>query len=204
MRTARKYSLAPFSLLLQVGINCINGQASLLLPGARQALPKPKENRERALPLATAILLVFAGAAVGHEFKLGRVEIARPYLAATHPGANTAAAHLIPTNAGPEPDRLLSIKSDAAARVEFHQSIVTDGVSRMRPIVDGLEIAVAGEYRLGADRSHAMLVGIKAPIGLGQLIEATLYFEKAGPFELTFEVEPVGTTLEGAAEAHAH
>lgn len=158
----------------------------------------------KMLPLATIVLMTLAGTAAGHEFKVGGVEIAHPYLAATLPGAKTAAAYMVMTNTGSEPDRLLSIETDAAARVEFHQNVVTDGVSRMRPIAGGLEIPAGGEYRLGADGSHAMLVGITAPIGLGQLIDATLVFENAGPLDITFEVEPIGTTLEGAAEAHAH
>ena len=158
----------------------------------------------KLVPLATTILLALIGAAVGHEFKVADIEITHPYLAATLPGAKTAAAYMILTNTGSEPDRLLAIETDAAVRVEFHQSLVTDGVSRMRPIAGGLEIPAGGEYRLGADGSHAMLVGLSAPIGLGQLIEATLNFEKAGPLELTFEVEPVGTTLEGTEEAHGH
>lgn len=158
----------------------------------------------KLLPLATTILLALSAAVTAHEFKVADVEITHPYLAATLPGAKTAAAYMILTNTGSEPDRLLAIETDAAVRVEFHQSVVTDGVSRMRPIAGGLEIPAGGEYRLGADGSHAMLVGLSAPIGLGQLIEATLYFEKAGQLELTFEVEPVGTTLEGAEEAHRH
>jgi copper(I)-binding protein len=111
---------------------------------------------------------------------------------------------MILTNTGSEPDRLLAIETDAAVKVEFHQTVVTDGVATMRPILGGLEIPAGGEYRLGADGSHAMLVGLSAPIGLGQLIEATLNFERAGPIEITFEVEPIGTTLEGAEEAHGH
>ena len=155
-------------------------------------------------PLATTILLALTAAAAGHEFKVADVEITHPYLAATLPGAKTAAAYMILTNTGSEPDRLLSIETDAAVRVEFHQSVLTDGISRMRPIAGGLEIPAGGEYRLGADGSHAMLVGLTAPVGLGQLVEATLVFERAGPLEITFEVEPVGTTLKGAEEAHAH
>ena len=55
-----------------------------------------------------------------------------------------------------------------------------------------------GEYCLGADGCHAMHVGLSAPIGLRQSVDATLYFEKAGPLDFTLEVEPVGKALEGA------
>ncbi|MBE0577850.1 copper chaperone PCu(A)C [Devosia sp.] len=79
----------------------------------------------KLLPLATTILLALTGSAGGHEFKVADVEITHPYLAATLPGAKTAAAYMILTNTGPEPDRLLAIETDAAVRVEFHQSVVT-------------------------------------------------------------------------------
>ena len=120
----------------------------------------------KLLPLATIVLLALAGAGTGHEFKVGDVEITHPYLAATLPGAKTAAAYMVLTNTGTQPDRLLSVETDAAIRVEFHQSVVTDGVSRMRPIAGGLEIPAGGEYRLGADGSYAMLVGLSAPFGI--------------------------------------
>lgn len=156
------------------------------------------------LLLAAALLLAPAGSAAAHGYKLAGVEITHPYISATLPGARTAAAYMILTNSGPQPDRLLAIETDAAVVVEFHQTVVTDGISRMLPIEGGLDIPSGGEYRLGADGSHAMLVDLAAPIGLGQLIEATLYFEKAGSLDIVFEVEPVGTTLEGAEEAHKH
>jgi copper(I)-binding protein len=113
----------------------------------------------KLLPLATTILLALSAAVTGHEFKLADVEITHPYLAATLPGAKTAAAYMILTNTGSEPDRLLAIETDAAVRVEFHQSVVTDGVSRMRPIAGGLEIPAGGEYRLGADGSQPCWLG---------------------------------------------
>lgn len=156
------------------------------------------------LPLAATLLLVLAGPALGHGYKLAGIEITHPYISATLPGARTAAAYMILTNTSAQPDRLLAIETDAAAVVEFHQTVVTNGISRMRPIEGGLEIPSGGEYRLGADGSHAMLVDLVAPIGLGQLIEATLHFEHAGSLEIVFEVEPAGTTLEGAEAAHKH
>jgi periplasmic copper chaperone A len=158
----------------------------------------------KLLPLAATIVLALAGAAVAHGYKLAGIEITHPYISATLPGARTAAAYMILDNSGAEADRLLRIETDAAVVVEFHQTVVTDGVSRMLPIEGGLEIPSGGEYRLGADGSHAMLVDLAAPIGLGQLIEATLHFEKAGSLDIVFEVEPVGTTLEGAEAAHKH
>ena len=98
----------------------------------------------KLLSFAVALTVVMSGAAVGHEFKLADIEITHPYLAATLPGAKTAAAYMVLTNTGAEPDRPLSIETDAAVRVEFHQNIVTDGVSRMRPIAGGLEIPAGG------------------------------------------------------------
>jgi copper(I)-binding protein len=157
-------------------------------------------------PYLAAILLALAvvpGLAVAHGFSISSIEIVHPFLRATPPGAKTGAGYAIIRNNGTEPDRLLAIETEAAERVEFHQSVVEDGIAKMLPIEGGLEIPAGGEYRLGLDGSHAMLINLTAPIGLGQVIEGTLIFEKAGRLDMTFEVEPAGATLESATEGHA-
>lgn len=140
--------------------------------------------------------------AFAHGFETSELEIIHPFLRATPPGAKTGAGYVIIRNSGSEPDRLLGIETEAAARVEFHQSVVEDGIAKMRPIEGGIEIPAGGEYRLGAEGSHAMLVELTGGIGLGFLVEATLIFEKAGRVPITFEVEPAGATLESADAEH--
>lgn len=155
----------------------------------------------RSFVLACLIAVTSASPGMAHGFKNAAIEIEHPFLRETPPGAKTGAGYMIIRNKGDQADRLLRIETEAAERVEFHQSVVEDGIAKMRPIEGGLEIPAGGEFRLGADGSHAMLVGLTAPVGPGFLIDATLVFEKAGALPMTFEVEPAGTKLEDT-EAH--
>jgi copper(I)-binding protein len=139
-----------------------------------------------------------------HGFTAATIEIIHPFFRATPPGAQTAAGYVVLRNSGDKPDRLIGIETEAAERVTFHRTVTENDMAKMVPIEGGLEIPVGGEYRLGLDGSHAMLEGLTAPIGLGQLIEGTLIFEKAGRVDITFEVEPVGTTQEGAMQDHSN
>lgn len=139
-----------------------------------------------------------------HGFSAGEIEIIHPFLRETPPGAKTGAGYIILRNNGSEPDRLIGIETEAAAKVTFHRTVTENGMAKMLPIEGGLEIPPGGEYRLGLDGSHAMLEGLTAPIGLGFLLNGTLIFEKAGRLDITFEVEPVGTTQDKAMQDHGN
>lgn len=139
-----------------------------------------------------------------HGFTASTIEIVHPFFRATPPGAKTGAGYVVLRNTGTEADRLIGIETEAAERVTFHQSVTENDMVMMMPIEGGLEIPAGGEYRLGLDGSHAMLEGLTAPIQLGQLIEGTLIFEKAGRVNVTFEVEPVGTTQDDAMAGHSN
>lgn len=149
-----------------------------------------------------AAALLFVAPVSSHEFSIATIEIEHPFLRATPPNASTGAGYMIIRNKGSEPDRLISIETEAAARVEFHRSVIEDGVAKMIPIEGGIEIPAGGEFGLGFDGTHAMLVDLTAPIGLGEIITGTLIFEKAGKLEMDFEVEPMGATLEGELADH--
>lgn len=157
------------------------------------------------LSIGTVVMLLacaLPGAALAHGFKAGAIEIVHPFFRATPPGARTGAGYVILKNMGTEPDRLIAIETEAAARVTFHRTVTENGMAKMIPIEGGLEIPAGGEYRLGLDGSHAMLEDLTAPIDLGQLITGTLVFENAGRVDIDFEVEPAGTTQEDAMAAH--
>src|SRR3546814_18175265 len=62
------------------------------------------------------------------------------------------------TNTGSEPDRLLGGTSDAAEAVEIHESTMTDGVARMRPVADGLVFAPGETLTLAPGAAIIQLV----------------------------------------------
>ncbi|WP_439602405.1 copper chaperone PCu(A)C [Devosia sp.] len=152
--------------------------------------------------LALGFLLSLVVPASAHGFSAADIEIVHPFFRETPPGAKTGAGYVILRNKGSEPDKLIGIETEAAAKVTFHRTVTENGMAKMLPIEGGLEIPAGGEYRLGLDGSHAMLEGLTAPIGLGFLLNGTLIFEKAGRVDITFEVEPVGTTQDKAMQEH--
>lgn len=156
--------------------------------------------------LRVAVILagLFSSSAAGaHGFTIGDLAVTHPFFRETPPSVDTGAGYMVVTNNGASPDRLLAIETPAAAKVEFHQTIVENGVATMRPVENGFEIAPGSELVIGDEGTHAMLVGVTQPIRQGELIDATLVFEKAGRLEMYFEVEPLGKLVDQHRGDHA-
>ena len=93
-------------------------------------------------------------------------------------------------NIGSTPDRLLSVSSPAAERVETHITVREGDISRMRE-VKGYEIPANGTFEAKPGGAHLMFVNIKAPFKEGEQIPATLRFAKAGEIKVEFHVAPL-------------
>ena len=96
-------------------------------------------------------------------------------------------------NHADEADRLLGISSDAAQTLEVHNVEMTDGVMKMSPQHDGVEIPAHGELVLAPGSYHVMMIGLTESLLDGEEFTATLHFEKAGDVEIVvpiFMIEP--------------
>lgn len=89
-------------------------------------------------------------------------------------------------NAGETADRLIAARSDVAATVELHETIMENDVMKMRP-VPAIEIPAGGQVELKPGRYHIMLIGLKQELQPGDKIKVTLTFEQSG--EMTIEAE---------------
>ena len=69
---------------------------------------------------------------------------------------------------------------------------MADGVMRMRPLKDGIELKPGQSVELKSGSFHLMMVGLKQPLQQGQRIKGTLTFEKAGPVDIEYVVEAIG------------
>jgi len=145
----------------------------------------------KASLIAAAIALA-APAAIAHDYKAGAIEIDHPWARATPRGASVAAGYFKLTNTGSTPDRLVGGTSEAAGRVEIHEMTMADGVMRMRPLKDGLELKPGETVELKSSSFHLMMVGLKQQLQQGQRIKGTLIFEKAGPVNIEYVVEGIG------------
>ena len=91
-----------------------------------------------------------------------------------------SAAYLTIENRGNGPDRLVGASFEGAQRVELHESFVDEqGIASMRH-VDSVELAPGGEARLEPGGLHLMLMGLGAPLSVGDSVSTVLQFEVSG------------------------
>ncbi len=137
----------------------------------------------------SACALLASLPASAHEFTLGKIRIGHPYARSTAPGQSAGAAYLKLENTGSEADRLRSASCAEAEHVELHTMEMSGDVMKMRQIDDiPLPPGAKVEMKPGSG-THLMLMGLKAPLKVGQKFPLQLEFEKAGKVEVMIHVE---------------
>lgn len=113
-------------------------------------------------------------------------------------GPHSGAAFFTIRNAGDADDRLISARSDVAARVELHTHVEDEnGVMRMRPVEDGIVVAGGGHHALERGGDHVMFMGLETPFEDGETVTVTLTFETAGDIEVDIPVDNARMTGHG-------
>ena len=102
--------------------------------------------------------------------------------------SSNGAAYLTIVNKGSATDKLTSAESDVAETVQIHQTVMENNVMSMSP-VDSIEVPANGKVELKPGGYHIMLVGLKQDLKIGDQIQLTLVFEKAGRIQVDFEVK---------------
>jgi hypothetical protein len=120
-----------------------------------------------------------------------QVTVEQAWARATPPGAKVAAGYLVVRNGGEHAERLVSVVTAAAARVETHVQERKDGVMRMRE-VNGYEIAPGGSLELRPGGAHLMFVQLRRPLKEGDKMPVTLEFARAGKVKVEFHVTGMG------------
>ena len=139
------------------------------------------------------ILVLVAGSA------WAQVEIEKPWIRASAPGAKTAAGYMTIRNKSPQPDRLVGGASELAAKLETHVHLRDGDILRMRE-VKGYDIPARGSFELKPGGAHLMLVDIKRPLEEGDNVPVTLKFERAGELTVEFHVG----RLTASSSQHKH
>lgn len=140
-----------------------------------------------SLAAAVLVALLTATSALAQD-----ISVRHSWSRATPKGAQVAGAYLMIENGGMMPDKLLEASTPAARKIEIHRMSVADGVMTMRPVEGGLTIPPEGMVTLAPGGDHLMLIGLAAPLDEGMRIPVSLFFERAGMIEATFEVGSVG------------
>jgi copper(I)-binding protein len=133
-------------------------------------------------------------------FKLGDLSVTSPWTRATPGGAKIAGGYLKITNNGAAADRFVGAKSDVTDHVEIHEMSMNDGVMKMRPLPNGLEIKPGETVELKSGGYHLMFMDLKQPLKQGDTLKATLQFEKAGSLNVNFNVNALGAASGNAPQ----
>lgn len=116
------------------------------------------------------------------------IDVAHPWSRPAPAGGN-GVGYVALTNTGKAPDRLVSVSTPVAQRVEMHRSMVMNGMAMMHPVEGGLPIPPGTTAVFAPGSYHLMLVGLKKPLAIGDHIPVTLKFDKAGEMTVQFLVE---------------
>lgn len=150
--------------------------------------------------LSLALLALLGCPAWSHDYKVGSLEIDHPWTRATPPSARTGGGYMTITNKGTAPDRLISARSGASAKVEIHEMKMDGTIMRMRELENGLEIPPGATVALKPGGYHIMFMELKAPLEKGGKVPVTLVFEKAGSVDVEFPIQEMGAAHPGQSK----
>ncbi len=108
---------------------------------------------------------------------------------ATAPRQDVGAAYV--TLRSDTADRLLSVTTPVAREAQLHEMSMAGGVMRMRE-VPGIPLPAGQKVSLAPGGLHLMLVGLNAPLTVGQTFPLRLTFEHAPPKDVTVTVRTPG------------
>jgi copper(I)-binding protein len=127
-----------------------------------------------------------------HEVKQGSITLDHIWARATVGTARPGVVYMTIINTGKTADTLTGARTAVAGEVQIHQTRRDGGVMRMVPL-DRLPIPAGGRAVLEPGGIHLMLMGLKAPLDLGDTFDITLLFEKAGAVTADVYIEAMGS-----------
>ena len=130
-----------------------------------------------------------AASAASEAVTAGDITVGGGWARAMLPGQPAGGGYLTIANKGQIADKLVSVSSPSAGKVEVHTMEVVNDVMVMRPVAGGLEIPAGATVELKPGGLHVMFMAVKEPFKAGGTVPVTLQFEKAGKVEVTLPVQ---------------
>jgi periplasmic copper chaperone A len=143
----------------------------------------------RALVVSVVMLAALALAACGGSGgTTGGITVSDAWARPSPMMERAGAAYLVLQNNGAAEDRLLSVESDIAKAIELHETKESGGMLEMSP-VPNIPVPANGKAELKPGGFHIMLIGLTRELKVGDKVQLTLNFEKAGKIPVTAEVK---------------
>jgi len=156
-----------------------------------------------ALIIAALSAALATSPALAHDYTVGSLKIDHPWARATPKGASVGGGYMKITNSGTAPDRLVGGSTDISDSFEVHEMKMEDGVMKMRPVANGLEIKPGQTVSLDPSGYHVMFVGLNEQLMQGGHFKATLQFANAGKVDVDFTIEGIGAQTGGGDHDHS-
>ena len=137
----------------------------------------------------------------GHDHASGMM-VKNLVIRATTPQAGATAAYAHIHNHSDHDDILLGAFVSFAKKTEIHEMALIGDVMKMRPLEDGIAIPAGDHIALEKGGNHIMMMGLSAPIQMGQTYDITLHFKKAG--KLTYRAETISLAGKNTPKHHQH
>lgn len=155
----------------------------------------------RAVPFALVSLALVActpGAPADDGQTAARqVQVADALCRPTPVGRQSTGCYL--TLTAPTDDRLVSVSSPVAGRIEIHESRMESNMMMMSELKEGMVLPAGQTVELKPGGNHIMLLAVTEPLKAGDSVPLTLTFASAAPVEVMAAVgQP---TLTDAGEA---
>ena len=138
-------------------------------------------------PVVIALAALFSVGSAQAE-----VSVSNAWVRETIGAGKTSAGYARIVNTGAA-DRLVSVSTPAAGMADVHQSVEQGGMMRMLP-VKVLEIPAKGEMLLKPGGFHIMIMNAQKPFKVGDVMEFTFTFERAGKITVPVKVAPITAT----------
>ncbi|MEZ2219475.1 copper chaperone PCu(A)C [Rhizobium sp. RCC_161_2] len=120
--------------------------------------------------------------------KLGDLDISGGYVRAMLPGQPVGGGYITIHNGGKSDDKLTSVTSSQAGKVELHQMKMEGTIMKMREVKEGIAIPAGATVTLSPSGMHMMFKQVKTPFKQGGAVPVMLMFEKAGMVDITLPV----------------
>ncbi len=133
------------------------------------------------------------------------VHVTDAYIRTSGNVGGSAAAFMTIENHKIEDERLLSARSDLAARVELHtHREEANGVMKMLEVPEGFVIPAGGVHALARGGDHIMFFGLTRPLKDGDSVTVTLTFALSGEVVVELPVDNAHTPEAVAGEHTGH
>ena len=155
--------------------------------------------------LITAVLAcALAFPALAGDIIAGDLRIEGPVVFKSFAKARAAGGYMRVTNTGETDDLLIGVTVDGPMAM-LHESREEDGVMRMIHL-DAIEIPAGETVSFQPGGLHVMIMGLQPDdLPVGEALDATLIFDRAGEVEVIFNVEELpadGKMMDHSGHSH--